>query len=123
MPGIIEEAYHSIKSGKALYILGGFGGAAKSLSEIFMGNKPRQLTNEYQFDTEYLKEMKESLQDKAYMKLDYIELFEFFKNYSMDQLAKNNGLDIDENRILFESTNIHELVFLLMKGLGNKFKI
>jgi hypothetical protein len=116
-PGIVEETFHSLKAGKAIYLLGGFGGATKSIIEIISGNKPHQLTNDFQFDSDFLKEFRLFASDKAQINLDYDFIFDFFKQHSIESISKQNGLTEDENLILFESTNIHELVFLIIKGL------
>ena len=116
-PGIVEETFHSLKADKPVYLLGGFGGAAKSIIEIISGQKPYQLTNEFQFDTEFLKGFKKYASEKSVIELDYNFLFDFFKTYSIEFISKKNGLTVEENQILFESTNIHELVFLIIKGL------
>lgn len=118
-PGIVEEAYHSLNIGKAIYLLGGFGGATKSIVEIISGKKPFKLTNYFQFDTDFLNAFRKFSYDKSSIKLDYDFLFNFFESYSIESISTRNGLTIEENKILFESTNIHELVFLVTKGLQN----
>lgn len=118
-PGIVEETFHSLKAGKAVYLLGGFGGATKSIIEIISGGKPHQLTNDFQFDSEFLKDFRKFAFDKSEVKLDYDFIFDFFKQHSVESISKQNGLTPEENQILFESTNIHELVFLIIKGLQN----
>ena len=35
----------------------------------------------------------------------------------MERLAKNNGLDINENERLFKTPHTSEIIFLIMKGL------
>lgn len=119
--GIVEETYHSLNSGKAVYLLGGFGGATKSIIEIISGKKPYQLTNDFQFDTEFLNEFRGFASDKSAVKMDYDFLFNFFQSHSIEYISKQNGLTVEENKILFESTNIHELVFLVIKGLKKIF--
>ncbi len=116
-PGIVEETFHSLQAGKAVYLLGGFGGAAKSIIDIISGNNSNQLTNEFQFDTKFLQEFRDFAIAKSGVKLDYGFLFDFFKGHSVDSISNQNGLNHDENKILFESTNIHEVIFLIMKGL------
>lgn len=118
-PGILEETIHSLKAGKAIYLLGGFGGATKSIIETISGGKPLQLTNDFQFDTEFLIEFREFASAKSEIKLDYDFILDFFKQYSIESISMKNGLTPEENQILFESTNIHEIVFLLIKGLKN----
>jgi hypothetical protein len=118
-PGILEETIHSLKAGKAIYLLGGFGGATKSIIETISGGKPLQLTNDFQFDTEFLIEFREFASAKSEIKLDYDFILDFLKQYSIESISMKNGLTPEENQILFESTNIHEIVFLLIKGLKN----
>jgi hypothetical protein len=33
----------------------------------------------------------------------------------------NNGLDVNDNEVLFRTTNIPEMIFLILKGLTKKF--
>jgi hypothetical protein len=117
MPGIVEEAYYSLKANKPVYIIGGFGGAAKSLSKVICGELPKELTNEFQYNDEILQNFKKEYQAKASVPMDYDELIHFFKQFNLEVFSELNGLSIDENLVLFESQNIHEIVFLIMKGL------
>jgi len=64
----------------------------------------------------------------------YKELLEYYEtkgepvDYSwldaitMEQLCANNGLDEADNRLLFNSTNVMEIVSLVLKGLKEKLK-
>jgi hypothetical protein len=122
-PGIVEETYLSLKASKAVYLLGGFGGAAKSLCEIITGSKSNKLTNKYQYDTKFLKDFRKYASDKSKVKLDYGIIVKYFEQNTLESISKKNGLTPEENQILFESTNIHELVFLIIKGLQNIFRI
>jgi len=117
LPGIIEEAYYSLKANKPIYIIGGFGGAAKSLSKIIRGEVPKELTNEFQYNDEILQKFKKEYQAKASVPIDYDIIIDFFKKFNLEFFSELNGLSVDENIVLFESQNIHEIVFLLMKGL------
>ena len=116
-PGIVEETFHSLKAGKAVYLIGGFGGATKSIIDTILGGKPVQLTNDFQYDTEFLTRFKEFVAVKSKIELDYDFITDFFKQHTVESISKKNGLTPEENQILFESTNIHELVFLIIKGL------
>lgn len=119
LPGIVEEAYHTLVAQKPIYILGGFGGAAKSLTEVILGNQPGMLTNEYQYHSDFLKIFRETYQGKTTTPIDFTDVVKFFNNYSIEKMSSLNGLTTEENQILFESKNIHELVFLIIKGLKN----
>jgi len=117
MPGIVEEAYYSLKANKPLYIIGGFGGAAKSLSKVICGEIPNSLTNKYQYADEVLQRFRKAYFEKASVPIDYDNLIDFFKQFNLDVFSNLNGLTVNENLVLFESQNIHEIVFLVMKGL------
>jgi hypothetical protein len=119
IPGIVEEAYQTIVAKKPIYLLGGFGGATKSIIKAIKGETPVELTNEFQFSTEFLRDFKKYSSDKSTLNFDFDYLIGFFQHYNVGVLSTNNGLSIEENEILFESTNIHELVFLVIKGLQN----
>jgi hypothetical protein len=119
-PGIVEEAYHTIKEGKPIFLLGGFGGATHTLIQAITTNEaPNVLTNEVQFHSAFLKEFKDYCKGKSTIELDYKEITARVKQYDLKSISQKNGLSEDENQILFESRNIHELVFLVMKGLKN----
>lgn len=122
LPGIIEEAYYSMKANKPIYIIGGFGGAAKSLSKVISGKIPKELTNEFQYNNSFIQEFKKIYSDKASVPIDYDKLIDFFKKFNIEIFSEMNGLSVDENIVLFESQNIHEIIFLIMKGLIKVYK-
>ncbi|MHA4810203.1 hypothetical protein ACX0G9_18970 [Flavitalea flava] len=120
-PGIVEEAYCTLKADKPLYIIGGFGGAAKSIISLIGGASPEQLTNEFQFRLEQNSHFKEYIDKKGVVPYDYSRLTGFFQQYDIKSISELNGLSMKENEILFESTNIHEIIFILIKGLKRIF--
>lgn len=122
LPGIIEEAYYSLKANKPVYIIGGFGGAAKSLSKVICGEFPKEFSNEFQYDNPFIQEFKKSYSDKASVPIDYDKLINFFNQFTLERYSEMNGLSVDENIVLFESQNIHEIIFLIMKGLKIVYK-
>jgi hypothetical protein len=117
LSGVVEETYHALKANNAVYLVGGFGGAAKSIIEVIKGNTPEQLTNDFQFDTAFLSDFKKLATQNSTVELNYEIITQFFKDNTIESLSKRNGLEVWENEILFESTNIHEIVFLIIKGL------
>lgn len=119
IPGIIEEAYQTFVANKPIYLLGGFGGATKSLIKVLKGESPIELMNEFQFDTDFLNDFKKYSSSISSINFDFDYLIKFFNQYNVESISKQNGLSIEENEILFESTNIHEIVFLIIKGLQN----
>lgn len=120
MPGILEETYHSLKSGKPTYLVGGFGGAAKSVIAAINGKLPQEITNDFQYNSEFLNDFKSHSQKKSSISLDYDEMIEFLEQFTVEKISELNGLTVEENKVLFESINIHELVFLIIKGLRQK---
>lgn len=92
MPGIYEETLLAFESHHPIYVLGGFGGAAKNLADLLDG--------------------KCTAIDLGFSKLEVLE-------GKIDEL--NNGLSIEENRILFYSLNITEIINLILKGLSAKY--
>jgi hypothetical protein len=119
IPGIIEEAYQSLIAKKPIYLLGGFGGATKSLITLIQGQRPKELTNEFHYDSEFLLEFRKYCEGKSSLNIDYDYLVNFFQQNTIESISTQNGLSIEENIIIFESTNIHELIFLIIKGLRN----
>ena len=47
----------------------------------------------------------------------YGNIVSFLNSQNIDGL--NNGLSREENKILFESKNIHEIIFFIFKGITN----
>lgn len=115
-PGIFEEAYYQLKNNKPLYIVGGFGGAARILYDIVVYNNHNEFTDEFQFTSIKNKKFRKTAQNYGDSN-NFNDLKSFFKLYSLEKISSMNGLSVYENKILAESQNIHEIVFLLIQGL------
>lgn len=87
IPGILEEFKIALSHEHPLFVVGGFGGAAKYIGDVINGSH---------------------VCDEKYSWLNDIKF---------DSLR--NGLNDDENRCLFSSTNIVEIISLVLKGLKN----
>jgi hypothetical protein len=118
-PGVVEEAYYSLKSRKPLYLVGGFGGAAKSIISLISGNKSEYLTNDFQFQAESNRKFKTYAEQKGVSDFDYSILTKFFRQFDVQAISGLNGLSTEDNHILFESMNIHEIILIVFKGLKN----
>lgn len=113
MPGILEEVKISMSNNHSLYIIGGFGGASKLLTDCIEKKvTTEELLSNIQFDTELQNEL-ESRNEQLDMS--------FLNSLYNDGISKlNNGLDLEDNKLLFHSTNIIEIVALILKGLKIK---
>lgn len=116
VPGVIEEALLTLRENKPIYLVGGFGGATLHLINLIKGENVTELTNESQYNNDFLKSFQEFVKDKCEYS-DFENLKAEFQKYDLNKLSELNKLSVEENEILFSSKNIHEIVFLLMKGL------
>ena len=114
MPGLYEEAVNAAKANHPIFLLGGFGGASSRLIGLIKGEKTsKELLEEccthhsYQEFLSYLKAEKEEMK--------FNDLAMFVKNIGI----LNNGLSEDENECLFVTTNLTEIIALVLKGLHN----
>lgn len=121
-PGIAEEAALAIAYHKPLFVLGAFGGCAKAVGEALLKENPEVLTQIYQANQskEYAEMLEfynqQSNQGRASHKvIDYSVLVETFENAGFEWL--NNGLTESENQRLFETEDLDEMVYLILKGL------
>jgi len=124
-PGILEESYLAIKANesinkkkkKPVFLIGGFGGATSKVIEALQGKKPKEFTLCYQlknkkFNTLY-SEYEQIGKTDAFR---YEEMLKYLNKVGIAGL--NNNLSVQENMRLFESRNVYEIVFLILKGIG-----
>jgi hypothetical protein len=116
-PGIFEETLYAIRKSQPLFLIGGFGGTTKQLVNLVENQDSASFTNDFQFDNENQISFRDHAQDKLGTIVDYEKLIPEISQLTVESLSQRNGLTIEENKILFESTNVHEIVFLVMKGL------
>jgi hypothetical protein len=120
-PGVVEEIYLSLKQEKPIYLIGAFGGATKRVISALQGGQPIELSDSFQSTQDVFKNnlnyynSKISKISKIDDKIDYTKLVEFFNNKGVGSL--NNGLTLDENKRLFSTPHIPEIVSLIIKGL------
>ena len=121
-PGLLEEAYLALNSGKPLYLIGGFGGCARAVIDALKGGTPAAFTDADQMGNDVYKQMvaiynekeaEKSLAEQSPINYDGMVAFLHGKGVG----ALNNGLDADENERLFCTPHIPEMVALVLKGL------
>lgn len=113
--GIIEEFLIASQKNHPIYLIGGFGGAAKAIVDIREGKDVDLI--KLAEETPSYAEFSAYYNDNNIDKIDYSSITEYIKQYTF-----NNGLTQEENNTLFHTTNILEIVSLILKGLNNKFK-
>ena len=120
-PGIAEEAALAIAHPKPLFVLGAFGGCARAVGEALLGESPEILTQTHQTaQNQDYAEMIEFYNQQAnqgtpHEVIDYHALVETFQNIGFRGL--DNGLTESENQRLFETEDLDEMVYLILKGL------
>lgn len=113
MPGVLEEFSIARRYNHPIYLIGAFGGVSGILVDIIEG-----------------KCTADCLFREAHRSSDYKQLLEFYsskgKTLDYDQFSGlsarslNNGLSDEDNNTLFHSTNVTEIVSLILKGLKTK---
>lgn len=112
MPGVMEEALIAMRLNKPIYLIGAFGGTTMQLINAIQGNKSPLISTEYQIqDKEY------ATFHEKYGKINYEVLTKEFNEYGMKTLSNDNGLSAKENKILFSTKHVPEMVFYVMTGL------
>ena len=121
VPGVVEEAWFSLTQKKPLFLAGGFGGAARAVSDVMLGLAREDLSEAW---------AKQKIQDyDAAVALYQPHSGEFRPLESMraDVIAQtktglasalNNGLDDNENRELMHTSDAQRVVELVLRGLG-----
>lgn len=119
-PGIAEEAALTLINDKPLFVLGAFGGCAKAVGQALLGEAPLALTWEEQAaQNQTYAETVEFYNERSFLgsphsPIDYDALIKTFHNTGFQRI---NNLDESENRALFESEDLDEMIYLILKGL------
>ncbi len=119
-PGIAEEAALTLINDKPLFVLGAFGGCAKAVGQALLGDTPMALTWEgqaaqsptYAETVEFYNER--SLLGSPHLPIDYNALIKIFNEAGFHGI---NKLEESENRALFETEDLDEMIYLISKGL------
>lgn len=88
-PGVLEEALLSVRAGRPLFVVGGFGGAAGALARHLAGERVGLLSA-----------------------IDGLPV-----PAAGEWAELRNGLDADDNRRLAETSDVDEIVALVIRGL------
>ncbi len=128
-PGIVEEAWHMLQVGKPIYVVGGFGGAAKLIADLMRGNAtPKRLLDETWLNYHIYAEKAKFIDDsKWHTKLnlpDSIADMAAAIRQKTDSLLQSdkaslawNGLTVAENHTLFNTRDPVQIAARIFKGL------
>lgn len=120
-PGLVEEALLTLKAGKPLFLLGGYGGASRVIIEALQGRQPDALTLDYQCRQSSYKSLVDyynrqvAEQQLAIEPISYHVVSDTFAEIGINGL--NNGLSNEENLRLFVTQNHEEAIGLILEGL------
>lgn len=118
LPGVIEEAVTALSLRVPLFVAGGFGGCGRLIARALDGEKPDELSVDFQSaHTDHYSDLFEAAA-RAGTAPNYTELLSDFSSRGVSGLG--NGLGEHENRRLLSTDDIDELIALVLRGL---FKI
>jgi len=124
-PGLFEEAYLALKDRTPVYLIGAFGGCTRAIIDAIKDKSPEEFRKNYQSQApgyadfvEYYN--REITNVEGGEPVNYPQLLNFFNEKTIGDL--NNGLTLEENRKLFETASVPEIIGLVLKGLKNHFK-
>ncbi len=119
-PGVLEEIIISIDKNKPLYLIGGFGGVTSKVCDLIVNQEIQvELTEKWQIENNkgYSELVDLINKDSKEENVDYNSINNKIINYKLEDLSINNGLSIEENKTLFKSEFIEEVIFLILKGI------
>lgn len=120
-PGLVEEAWLTLQANKPLFILGAFGGCAQLVIDMIQGELSAddiraqvgsKMRGAY---SAMINHFNSEAEQRGVNPIKYEKLSTFFKTKTIKDL--NNGLCENENLVLFQETEIHRIIALIMKGL------
>jgi hypothetical protein len=117
-PGVAEEALLAKRSGKPLYLCGGFGGYTRAVVDAILGRPTAPMTETYQYADSGYHQMVDRLNaSQVGDPVNYAELMSEFATWKVFGLAAMNGLTVEENLTLFETPHTIEIIYLVLRGL------
>ena len=111
--GVAEEAYFALSMGKPLYLVGGFGGATGAVCGAILGQPSLHVNGSGPLEARTAKCA--DIHHDPPMPLG--ELTTAFRAFGLQKLAKDNGLTAEDNRRLFEMTDVEAALGLIANGM------
>ena len=133
LPGIVEEAFRTLEAGAPLFIVGGFGGAARLVVHALKGQTPKELRVETFEENERFMQRARDLRNAVEGRFEVptppglppslnalaARLYDLGREYfgESDDHVANNGLTLAQNRILWSTRDPALVAALVMQGL------
>src|SRR5262249_41608540 len=127
-PGIAEEAYQAVRARRPVYILGGFGGAARSVYEAIIDGRSDGAAGLVEASLKAGAASKEevrrahasfvALTRKPELTFDPHTMVDAFSGLGLNGLSNANGLTTDENECLSMTQDVNEINALVIRGLS-----
>lgn len=121
VPGVVEEAWLSLKSRHPLFLAGGFGGAARAVADLLLGTARPEFDGDWARQTVADYDASRALYDQHggdFVTLEQMGLDIQTSRAQGLAAALNNGLDEAENRELMLATDPTQIARLVLTGLG-----
>jgi hypothetical protein len=123
-PGLLEEAWRTMKAGKPLFLLGAWGGCTKAICDMLLsGVIPEEFTDAFYNALPAKQGLRASRVVWSPQIPALADLPSGPEQMARELLAAgipglNNGLSGAENLLLWETPFVHEAVALVLKGLS-----
>ena len=121
VPGVVEETWFSLKSKHPVFIAGGFGGAARAVSDLLLGIERNEFSeinakqNTFHYD-EAITLYEQYGGEFHTMEQMGTDIFALGQNGLQSSLC--NGLNEEENQELIISTDPQQIAKLVLSGLS-----
>ena len=118
IPGVLEEAKITLQLDKPLYLVGAFGGCAAYTADAIAGKGFSFTDDKFHTSAPYLDFKAFYNEKETENPIDLSAEAAYFAGYGLDRLAANNGLSPEENRRLFVTPHLNEIIYLIFKGIS-----
>tara|TARA_R110002094_G_scaffold201559_2_gene173037 strand:+ start:2830 stop:4920 length:2091 start_codon:yes stop_codon:yes gene_type:complete len=118
VPGVLEETYVALRSGKPIYLVGAFGGAGRAVFDQMFGHGSAAFEDGHA-EVPDMVQVRELFQEHGGIPLDTVGMGEGFAESGKlgPEVALKNGLTDAENEVLFRSTDARRIAELVLTGL------
>lgn len=121
VPGVVEEAYCSLKQKHPVYIVGGFGGSARAVCDLLLGIERKEFSESWaEMNIPNYNAAKALCEQHGGTFHSIEQIGKEIKaiGHAGLALALNNGLNDDENLELMKSTDSQRIAGLVLIGLS-----